>query len=118
MNWGGCTHAEDFARKFHLNYLQATRIISAAELQFRQLMIGFGLALSQGEATAVSQISAQLSVLTEQLYNLTIQPEFIQAVIKSAMGYCADEYMDAINNGINATIRGDCIQMGPHGFNY
>jgi hypothetical protein len=114
-------YAQDFARTFHLNYFQATKIISTAELQFRQTMIGYGQILAQGKVAAVGQISAQLAVLAQQLFGIPLDPGLpglIETVINIAMGQCAGDFMTAIDNGINATIDAVRIQMGLHGFIY
>lgn len=108
------TFAWDFSRYFHLNYFQATQIISAAELQFRQIMLGYGQMLSQGQSKAVVQISAQAAALVSQLYGVGISPGLIEYVINLAMSQCAGDYMSAINHTINAVHS----QMSSHGFIY
>lgn len=108
------TFAWDFSRQFHLSYFQATKIISAAELQFRQMMLGYGQILAQGESEAIPQISAQAAALVRQLYGITINPGLIENVIDAAMVLCEPDYMIAIN----ATVRSVRAQMAIHGFGY
>jgi hypothetical protein len=108
------TYASGFSRQFGLNYFEATKIIRAAEMQFRQNMIGYGQILALGEAAAIPQISEQLAGLAEQLFGLSIDSDVIEDVIGLAMWACADDYEHAINDTVNR-VR---IQMGAHGIFY
>jgi len=112
------TYAWDFSRAFSLNYFQATRVIAASESQFRQTMIAYGQILAQGEAAATAQIPAQLALLAEQLFGITINPSDIANVIDLAKLYCEGDYMDAVDNGINDTIDSVSERMQSHGFSY
>jgi hypothetical protein len=95
------TYAGGFARQFGLNFFEATKIIRATELQFRQTMVVYGQILALREVAAIPLISEQLAVLASQLFRINLDSKVIESVIGLSMVECAYDYMDAINKTIN-----------------
>ncbi len=109
------TFALDLARAFpKINYWQATKIISAAESQFRQIMLTYGQILSLRASDAIDQLSAELKILAAQMYGVDLSADLIKKAIKLAMGLCLDDYCDTIKQTIEQVSSG----MVEHGFYY
>jgi hypothetical protein len=112
------TYALGFSRAFELSYFRAAKIIAAAETQFRQTMIGYGQLLALGESEATAQMPDQLAGLAQQLFGINVNADNIAPVLDLAIQTCHEDYMTAIENGINRTIIRVRDQMQSNGFNY
>ncbi len=58
-------YAKEFSKYARISYLEAARLITSAEREFRKTTILYGQALTQDEATAIQLISEQMAGLAE-----------------------------------------------------
>ena len=116
-------YAKDLATYGGISYLEATRLITSAEKEFRKNLILYGQVLSQDEARAIQLISEQTADLAEGflgLYGIQL-PIPKEEIIQMVIGYttlsiliCENDYQPEIE----ATIRFVDSQLKGHGIIY
>jgi hypothetical protein len=114
-----------FSADLHINYAQAARLITSNEMEFRKMMILYGQALTQDEATALQLVSQQLAELAVGFlgaYGISLPPGVdvadltpkIQLGTQRAMLICAGDYLKEIG----MTIQFVNAQLVSHGISY
>jgi hypothetical protein len=115
-------YAKDFYESAGITYLDAVKIITSAEREFRKTTILYGQALTQNEATAIKLISEQMAELSEAFlaaYGVTLPPgtdltPLIKFAIKQSMKICAKDFDEEIAATINFVDQ----QLFLHGISY
>lgn len=84
-------YARDFANEFGMRYSTAQKIIRSAEDEFRKMIIGYGQALMQDDATAIWLLSLEMAKLSAA-YLGGLPPgatvEDVAVFIQEAIGLC------------------------------
>lgn len=115
-------YAGDFSEYAGISYLEAVKIITSAEREFRKTTILYGKALSQDEETALQLISEQTAELSEDFlaaYGITL-PEgtdltpLITFAIEQSIAICAHDFAAEITATINFVDQ----QLKLHGIDY
>jgi hypothetical protein len=117
--------AGGFSTDLHISYAQAARLITSNEMEFRKMMILYGQALTQDEATALQLISQQLAELAVGFlgsYGISLPDGVgvaqltpkIQLATQEAMRICARDYLAEIGRTIQF-VNG---QLVSHGISY
>jgi hypothetical protein len=103
-------YAKDFASYADISHLEAARLITLAEKEFRKSILLYGQLLTQDQATAIQLISEQTADLAEgflSLYGIQLpipKEEIIQMVIgymTLAVSICEHDYEDEIETTIH-----------------
>lgn len=115
-------YARDFSLYAGISYPEAVNLIKTTEKEFRKMMILYGQALLQDEATAIQLISGQTADLAEGFlgaYGITL-PEgtdltpLIKFAIEQSMVICANDFSDEVE----ATIDQVDQQLKANGITY
>jgi hypothetical protein len=93
-------YAKDFSQFAGISYQNASKVIIAAEKEFRQRIVFYGQALMQDDATAVQLIAegtAEVAVIFLEAYGITLPPEvdtvsLIDFGIKQSIDLCAGDF--------------------------
>jgi len=115
-------YAAGFAAHLSISQAQAAQLITSSEMEFRKMMILYGQALGQDEATAIDLIAQQLAQLAVGFlaaYGIPLPPGTdltpqIKPGIQQAMSICASDYL----REIEATIHFVENQLLSHGISY
>jgi len=115
-------YAQDFSEYAGIRYLEAAKIITSAEREFRKTTVLYGQALMQDEATALQLISEQMAELSTvfltaygvELPEGTDLTPLIQFAIDQAMVICADDFAAEVTATINFVDQ----QLKLHGIDY
>lgn len=116
-------YAKDLASYAGISNLEAARLITSAEKEFRKTMILYGQVLMQDEATAIQLISEQTADIAEDflgLYGIQLplpKEEIIQMVIgytTLAISICEYDYQHEITGTIHFVDQ----QLKGHGITY
>ena len=116
-------YAKDLASYAGTNYLEAARLITSAEKEFRKSLILYGQVLMQDEATAIQLISEQTADTAVDflgLYGIQLSVpkaqivEMVIAYMKLAISICEYDYQ----NEITATIHFVDRQLKGHEITY
>jgi hypothetical protein len=115
-------YAKDFSEYAGITYLDAVKIITSSEREFRKTIFFYGYALTQDEEKAIPLISGQMADLAESFlgaYGITL-PEgtdltpLITFAIQQSIEICADDFSDEIEATINYVEQ----QMNANGITY
>jgi hypothetical protein len=114
--------AADLADYAGISRFEAARIIVSAERDFRKLMVLYGTALHQDEATARTLISEQLAAVAEGYLAASgiDLPEDVDLVpliefgIGASMEICADDFADELKKTTTFVRK----QLKIHGVSY
>lgn len=101
-------YAEEFSDYADISYLEAVKIITSTEMEFRKRMILYGQALMQDEAAAIQLISedwAELAIGFFAMYGITL-PEGtdLTPLIKFAIGQAVEICKGDFDEEVEATI--------------
>jgi hypothetical protein len=116
-------YAKDLASYAGTSHLEAARLITSAEKEFRKNLILYGQVLTQDKGTAIRLISEQTADLAEaflSLYGIQLslpKEEIIQMVIEYttlAISICENDYQQEIEATIHFVDR----QLKGHGITY
>ncbi len=107
-------YAKDLAAHRNISYVEAARLITLTEKEFRKNLILYGQVLMQDEATAIQLISDQTADLAEsflRLYGIQL-PIPKEEIIKMVIGYttlaisiCENGYQQEIEGTIHSVDR-------------
>ena len=103
-------YARDFSRQFDLTRSEAAKTITAAEMNFRKMMLQYGQVLMQDDETAMQLVAEQIAdQATTYLgsFGVTLPPlldvvELAKLLLGYAMGFCEWDYAQEIQGTIDA----------------
>jgi hypothetical protein len=116
-------YAKDLSSYAGTSYLEAVRLITSAEKEFRKNLILYGQVLTQDEATAIQLISEQTADIAEDflgLYGIQLpipKEEIVQMIIgytTLGIAICENDYQQEIGSTIHFVDR----QLKGHGITY
>jgi hypothetical protein len=95
-------YAEGLSSTFHMSHLEATKMITSGERDFRKTILIYGQGLVQkNESDAINYVASLLVQLGSEIYGITVDQDLVVNAIIGAQAICRPDYASAIQRTVD-----------------